>query len=160
VFSRILFVRWCCKKIGGYWKGEVGHKVWVKKRKIGKKIPVPTPVPDVLYNNSIYTYLINYIYTQDYEVYLLHDTRLRRIGKNRYDEFRLMIDEMLNDYFALAAKTKCKVSPMAMFTLYDYQNASKHRRSIVIITLDETDFTCVSVNPKPYFDYYFGGYKR
>lgn len=147
VISRTLFVRWCCRKL------KNGKKA---AKKISKKIPVDTPKPDVLYNNSIYTYLINWIYLQNYEVYVLHDKELRRVGMNRYDDFRLMIDEMLNDYFDAAGKIKCRVSPMAMFTLYDYENSPKHHRKVAIIALDETQFTCLTMNTRRYFDAYFG----
>ena len=150
IFSRTLFVRWCCRTIGA---GK-------NQRKIGKKVPVPAPLPDVLYNNSIYNYVLTWIYEQGYEVYVLHDTRLRRVGRNRFDDFRLMIDDLLNDYFDQAEKQKCKVSPMAMFSLYDYGNATKNKRRVAIIALDETKFTCVTIATLPYFDSYFGGFSR
>lgn len=155
IHSRMLFVRWCCRVLIGKTGKNAGKKI-----KVGKKVPVPTPVPDVLYNNSIYNYVLTWIFEQGYEVYLVHDSRCVRVGRNRFDEFRLMIDEMLNDYFSLAKTQKCKVSPMAMFTMYDYQNASKNRRSVAIIALDETKFTCLGINTKPYYDAYFGGFSR
>jgi hypothetical protein len=154
--TRTLYVKWCCltRQVKSKKTGRT------KTIKQAKKVPVPTPAPDVLYNNSIYTYLVNWIYLQDYEVYLVHDTRFVRVGKNRFDDFRLMIDELLNDYFNLAKRTSCKLSPMAMFSLYDFRNASKHKRKIAIISLDESDFTCVQMKTRGYFDYYFGGYAR
>lgn len=149
LLSRMLYVRWCCKTIG---QGK-------NRRKIGKKVPVPTPAADVLYNNSIYNYVLTWIYDQNYEVYIAHDSRIVRVGKNRFDVFRLMIDDLLNDYFDTVKQQKCRVSPMAMFSLYDYANAAKHKRKIALIALDDTQFTCINVNTKKYYDAYFGGFK-
>lgn len=153
VIARTLYVRWCCRTIiirKGKNKGQ--------KKKISKKIAVQTPQPDILYNNSIYTYLVNWVFTQNYEVYLLHGTELRRVGKNRFDDFRLMIDEILNDYFLSVSQMskKCPYSPMAKFSLYDYGNSPKHKRRVVIIALDETDFTCTTIPMGRYFFKYFG----
>lgn len=145
-FSRTLYVKGRLRTIG----------LGKKKRKIAKKIIVQTPKPDVLYNNSVYTYLVNWIYVQKYEVYLLHGTELRRVGQNRFDDFRLMIDELLNDYFHKVSGVRCKASPMAMFSMYDYGNSLSHKRKVVIIALDESDFTCVTMRTQTYFDNYFG----
>lgn len=147
--TRTLYVKSGFRTIG---KGK-------NKRKIAKKIAIQTPQPDVLYNNSVYTYLVNWIYVQGYEVYLLHNRELRRVGQNRFDDFRLMIDDLLNDYFAKVSKVRCKVSPMVTFSMYDYGNSLQHKRKVVIIALDETDFTCVptmSVNISRFFASYFG----
>ena len=127
-----------------------------KTQKLGKPILVPKPVPDILYNQSVYNYLMTWIYVQGYEVYLTHDSRISRIGISSFDDVRLMIDELLNKYFDEVEKTKCKASPMAMFYLYDYTAVQKHRRKIAILALDETKFTCVQIPTKKYYDSYFG----
>lgn len=148
--TRTLWVRWCCRTVirkSGKNKG--------KKVKLGKYIPVQTPRPDVLYNQSVYNYLISWIYENDYRVYVLHDTRLRYVGVEHFDVLRIMLDDLLDDYFNTVSGMKCRVSPMAMFSLYDFRNALKHKRKIAILSLDETKFTCVQIATKPFFDGYF-----